>query len=568
MQVSGLGDAPVPNFERYARLTAETLGVPMALVTIVEDDRQVFPGAFGLPADVEAERSTPLSHSFCRYVVKDALPLVIDDARRDERLSDNPAIDELGVVAYAGFPLTGSDGHTVGALCAVDHRPRVWTDDELARLDDLAHLCSREIVLHEMTQHAADLEHRTQEVSGRTQLLLELSELLSDTLTLADVGSAVARAATLGLGCRRAGVWFRPDRNKPALHGVLDPPGREWAGRHAQVSLRQDCVVSRVYRSGHAIYCPDRESVRAAQGVFDDVDAAAAVPLLVSGDPIGVLVLTWDSPNRFATADRAILSALAVYTAQAVHRASLLDERMGAASTMQRALLTPLPTAPGLDLGARYRTAAANDQVGGDWYDATVLGDGSVTLMIGDVVGHDIRAAAAMGQLRSMLRALGWALDDPPSVNVGRLDRAAKDLSVSSLASLVYARLDPPDATTGRRRLRWTNAGHLPPLLVDAAGHSRLLDDGRAADMILGVLPDVERRDQDTVLEPGDTVLFFTDGLIERRDDSIDAGVQRLREALERQHARPVEELLDALLDEVVGISHADDLAVLAVRLR
>jgi serine phosphatase RsbU (regulator of sigma subunit) len=131
----------------------------------------------------------------------------------------------------------------------------------------------------------------------------------------------------------------------------------------------------------------------------------------------------------------------------------------------------------------------------------------------------------------------------------------------------VYARLDRPDPRTGRRRLRWTNAGHLPPVVVSSSGRSRVLGDAGPADTILGVRPDAPRRDQQVRLDPGDTDLFFTDGLIERRGESLDDGIQRLRDALERYHHRPVEELLDSVLGEVGGDTHADDLALLAVHL-
>ena len=562
MTVGSLTATPDPNLDRVARLATELLDVPVALVGLEERDRLVLPGAAGLPAGLDARRSAPLARSLCRCVVEDAGPLVIDDARGDARLPE-PAAAEVAVGAYAGFPVTDADGHVVGALCAIDHQPRNWTADELGRLEDLAQLCSREIVLHEITQRAAAAEPEPQSSATRAGVLLELSEVLADTLTMLDVGAAVVRAATLGVGARHAGIWFRPDRNEHSLRGALAPTSSwRWAQRWARIPLDSDHVVASVYRTGAGVFLPEGCDV-------DDHCAGAAVvlPLFSSGAVIGALMLTWADPHPFSDDERATLAALAVYAARAVQRASLLDERMGAASTMQRALLTPLPAPPGLDLGARYRTAAANDQVGGDWYDATVLGDGSVTLMIGDVIGHDIRAAAAMGQLRSMLRAFSWALDDAPSVNVTRLDCAARDLQVSTLASLLYARLDRPDPRTGRRRMRWTNAGHLPPVVVSSLGRSRVLGDAGPADTILGVRPDAVRRDQQVDLDPGDTVLFFTDGLIERRGESIDDGLQRLRDALERYHARPVEELLDSVLGEVAGTTHADDLALLAVHL-
>ncbi|WP_375484511.1 GAF domain-containing SpoIIE family protein phosphatase [uncultured Jatrophihabitans sp.] len=562
---------PVAGLDRLAHITSELLDAPVVLVSVIDEHHHAVLGGDGLPPRLARHRTVPLSLSVCREVVRDGCPLVIDDVRREPRWYDHPGVLEFGIAAYAGFPLTDSQGHVIGTLCAIDHAPRRWTHRELGLLDDLARQCARDLALHELTHRPAAVGESAQDASRHSRVLLALSETLSDTLSMADVAAAVARAAETGLGCRHAGIWHRPDRNHASLHSVRDP-GASWERLEelSQLPVAGAHPVAEVYRTGQAVFLPDEAAVSASRAGYpggDPLDrSAAAVPLVVGDTTIGVLALTWPDEVRVDDDLRTTVAALALYAGQAVHRASLLDERMSAASTMQRALLTALPSPAGLELGARYRTAAANDQVGGDWYDATVLADDSVTLMIGDVMGHDIRAAAAMGQLRSMLRALGWALDDAPSVNVARLDRAAKDLQVATLASLVYARLDRPDPSTGRRRLRWTNAGHLPPLLVDRRGHCRVLGTAGPADPVLGVLPEFVRHDHEVELRQGDTVLLYTDGLIEQRGESLEDGVRRLRGALERHHARPVGELLDSVLGDVVGVSRADDVAVLAVR--
>lgn len=121
---AGLPAASDPAFERFARLVRRQLGVPVSLVTLVSADEQVFPGALGLPEPWQSTRSTPLTHSFCRHVVHSGVPLVVPDARLDPRVHDNPAIDDLHVVAYAGVPLVDVDDRVVGSLCAIDDRPR------------------------------------------------------------------------------------------------------------------------------------------------------------------------------------------------------------------------------------------------------------------------------------------------------------------------------------------------------------------------------------------------------------------------------------------------------------
>src|SRR4051794_26339289 len=120
-----------PAFERFVRLVRRQLGVPVALVSLVDEEQQVFPGADGLPEPWQTSRRTPLTHSFCQHVVTAASPLIIEDARTDPRVEGNLAIPELGVVAYAGMPLTDLEGRVIGSLCAIDARPRRWTQDDL-----------------------------------------------------------------------------------------------------------------------------------------------------------------------------------------------------------------------------------------------------------------------------------------------------------------------------------------------------------------------------------------------------------------------------------------------------
>ncbi|MGW2588163.1 GAF domain-containing protein, partial [Streptomyces virginiae] len=131
--------------DRFARLVSRLLRVPVAFVSLVEEERQILPGLFGLPEPWAGSRTLPLSHSLCRYVSGE--PLIVPDARADERLRTDPAIEDLGIVAYAGMPLTDGDGIVLGALCAIDHEPRTWGEGEPADLEDLAAACSAELCL-------------------------------------------------------------------------------------------------------------------------------------------------------------------------------------------------------------------------------------------------------------------------------------------------------------------------------------------------------------------------------------------------------------------------------------
>ncbi|MGB3762632.1 MAG: GAF domain-containing sensor histidine kinase [Ornithinimicrobium sp.] len=140
------------SFDHYAELVRRIVGVPVGLISIIESQRQVFLGAEGLPEPWQTTRETPLSHSFCQYVVVDRAPLVISDARLDERLRTNLAIPDLGVVAYAGWPISDHSDTVIGSLCAVDGEPRNWSPAELKAVEHLATACSAELTQRELTR--------------------------------------------------------------------------------------------------------------------------------------------------------------------------------------------------------------------------------------------------------------------------------------------------------------------------------------------------------------------------------------------------------------------------------
>jgi hypothetical protein len=142
-------DSPAEeSFDRLTRLTSTVLNVPIALVSLVDDDRQFFKSGLGLYEPWASQRQTPLSHSFCQHVVESGRPLVISDAREHPVLRDNPAIRDLGVIAYAGVPLMTPSGNVLGSLCAIDHQPRHWTTEQVEILCNLAGSVLSEIALH------------------------------------------------------------------------------------------------------------------------------------------------------------------------------------------------------------------------------------------------------------------------------------------------------------------------------------------------------------------------------------------------------------------------------------
>ncbi|MCZ2857648.1 SpoIIE family protein phosphatase [Blastococcus sp. VKM Ac-2987] len=239
-----------------------------------------------------------------------------------------------------------------------------------------------------------------------------------------------------------------------------------------------------------------------------------------------------------------------------------------AAETLQRSLLSDPPEPDHLDVAVRYVPAAREAQVGGDWYDVFQQPDGSTVLVIGDVVGHDTEAAATMSQLRGLLRGIAYDDSSGPAEVLSRLDAAIEGLDLGAMATVLFGRLDPPGGDpSGGVRLRWASAGHLPPLVVAPDGSQQLLVPDRPG-LLLGVDPGRPRTGHMTVIEPGSTLLLYTDGLVERRDQVFDDGVELLGRALAELRDLPVATMSDRLIARLLPEGAEDDVALVAVRLR
>jgi len=238
------------------------------------------------------------------------------------------------------------------------------------------------------------------------------------------------------------------------------------------------------------------------------------------------------------------------------------------ALTLQRSLLSEPADPADLSVAVRYVPASQDSQVGGDWYDVFQQPDGATVLVIGDVVGHDTEAAACMGQLRGLLRGITYDSADGPAGVLTRLDRAIDGLQLTTIASVLVARLEQTDEErqAGVTRLRWSSAGHLPPVVAGPDGAVSVLDDARP-DMLLGVDAGARRQDHVLTVQRGSTVLLYTDGLVERRDQLFDDGITRLCEEFAAAWREPVDQLADRLLARLLPDRAEDDVALVAVRL-
>lgn len=555
------------SFDRFARLVRRQLGVPSALVTLVLDDEAVLPGALGLPEPYQSERRTPLSHTFCQFVTSDSRPLVVEDARVVPHLAALRAVDDIGVVSYAGFPIFDPQGRAVGSLCAFDGRPRPWSDEDLATLADLASACTSELRLRLARARAKRMQRVALAANRRSRLLLELSESFAAATSVRDVAERLSAVGT-GIGARYAGLAVLDASGTRLEYTTLDhlEPGVPASFRRMRVDAERGASIAARTREplffrDHAQYAA-RLPEAAALIASDDVEARAFLPVLAGERLLGVVTLAWEAAREFDDDAVQTKTAIASYVAHALDRVRLLEERHRVATTLQAAMLTELPSVRSAELAATYASATRTDQVGGDWYDAVVLDDDACVLMIGDVTGHDMRAAAQMGQLRSMLRTFAWCQDEPPAVLLRLLDRANRGLALHSSGTAVVARLD---RTPHGFDLTWSNAGHPAPLVLRADGSVETLD--APADLMLGVLPGTTRHDHRARLAHGDTLLLYTDGLVERRGTSYAERLAAARAALAEHTTTATSALPDALVRRLVS-DQRDDVAVLALRVR
>ena len=824
-----------PALERFARLVRRQLDVPVALVTLVSAEQQVFPGAVGLPEPWQSTRCTPLSHSFCQHVVRSGNPLVISDARDEPLVADNLAIPDLHVIAYAGVPLTDADGVVVGSLCAIDSRPRSWTDEDLAVLTDLAEACSAQLQLKAAQQRADEAAARTsrllaqQEVDrSRWSLALEAGQvgtfdldLTTGALTVddrllelsgtdraafsgrpedvyarvhpddvTDVVSRVRRAVEAGaaydaeyrivladgshrwvaargevlaggdgVGRRLVGVvhdtttvreplglaaealesmavgfiamdpaWVITQLNREAerisgyrreqllgrtlweafpgtvgtefeahyrraadtgqpvsfdayypepldvwvevravpsptglaLHFVditarallqqqaeraaarqqllgritedlvgsldadeaadrlarlvvpavadwcivtlidddqaagsrrglrpvawwhTDPGMLETVGAYAESrlgALEDDALISEALRTGQLQIVDSDATARVlpmfAPGPARDLvtalapEAVAVLPLPGRTGPVGLLSLVNGAARGPFTAEDLVTARhVAARAGLVLDSARLYRQQRGLAEGFQRSLLTAPPEPDHLQIVVRYVPAAQAAEVGGDWYDAFMQPGGATLLVVGDVVGHDVEAAAAMGQIRSIVRTVGALDHDGPAAVLRQVEEVMQTLQSGILATTIVARLEQTDGERGDglTRVRWSNAGHPPPMTVTPDGVVTVLTAERA-DLLLGVDPTAPRREREATLHRGAVVVFYTDGLVERRDQDLDQGLARLEATLAELAGRDLDELCDELLNRMLPAAPDDDVALVVVKL-
>jgi PAS domain S-box-containing protein len=420
-------------------------------------------------------------------------------------------------------------------------------------------------------------EEAARRATARTALLASVTAELSGAL---DGESALGRLAqlvvpTLADGCivtvvdregraRDIGSWHRDPQRRPLLE------------RYTEIRLDTLPLASPVGLALHS-GTSATEAVTAvldlmppgpARGILQALgpETAVVVPLPAEERTVGVLTLYQDPGRDVADDDLETLQQVAVHAGRAIERVHRQSQQAQLAEALQRSLLTDPPEISHATVVVRYVPAAEAARVGGDWYDAFLQRDGSAVVVIGDVVGHDTAAAAAMGQLRGLLRGIAHYSGAGPAEVLRGLDEAISDMHTDTLATAAVARFERADAEGGWTRLRWANAGHPPPLVLEPDGNVTVLG-ASFGDLMLGVDPAAQRCESVTTLRSGSVVLLYSDGLVERRGSTIDEGTDRLVQNLRALATRPLHDLCDALLRQMLHGTPEDDVALVAVRI-
>ncbi|MDQ0846896.1 SpoIIE family protein phosphatase [Streptomyces sp. V1I6] len=413
------------------------------------------------------------------------------------------------------------------------------------------------------TPSASSAETATDATPARLGVMyhvLQLGSALTEAVTAREVCEVISDQLLPAFGGQQLAIYVVRDGTMHLLfHTGHHEDFLDWL---EGVPLHARLPGTETLTSGTPLFIESQQDL--SQGYpgipTGDVRSWAYLPLIASSHPVGTCVLGFDEIHQFTERDRGVLTALAGLIAQALERARLYDSEFALARGLQQALLPHrLPVVPGIRTVARYLPGTSGMDIGGDWYDVIPTGSG-VSLVIGDVEGHSIAAAATMAQLRSAVRAFAAVGHTPGDVMAG-VNRTLIDLDPGLLASCCYIHLEPH----GHHAYAVT-AGHPPPLLrrPDATTNALELD--------IGPLLGVDRASAYPAtrinLPPGSVLALYTDGLVEERGTDINVGIDRLRASLAHTPADTPDELADRLLHNARGSSYrADDIALLLTEL-
>lgn len=472
-----------------------------------------------------------------------------------------PLFDD-GATAVSHIVAVGMD--ITDALSAQSERQaRLAAEaDALRRIDEAR---SRELSAAKASE--AEMRERLARLAGAALELLHAESIHDLARIVFDRGLRVLGAEGGEIVVRESGEF------RVAVSDRLLPHVRV---NYERLPLDSPVPAAHVARTGETLVLADEESGIAFAPEMAHIyantgrSAWAFVPLKVGARLLGSLAISWIDEHTPGENELGLIEAFAAQCAQALDRirATRAEEEsrqhmQQMVEAFQQSLLNRPKQSEALVLAARYLPAFRDAQVGGDWYDSFLTSDGAMLVSVGDVAGHDSDAAATMAQLRNLFRGLAMGIGAGPANLLFNLDASINNLELDAIATALVARIDAPD-NSSLAKVTWSSAGHLPPMVRLANGSVAVLTD--QPDLLLGVRPETARVEREFELEVGATLLMFTDGLVERRGEHLDQGLQRLAHAFGELGAQDLESLCDAIISTMVPGEPGDDVALLVMR--
>ena len=411
----------------------------------------------------------------------------------------------------------------------------------------------------------ARLSDELRDSATRNELLADFAQHLAQVRTVDELCDAVVERGGLPVGATVANIGLMDDVHRRVEFRPRTLFGSGAADGAGERGLDEELPATDAVRTRRPVllatpaevaeHYPGRVADGAAAG---GLEATAHLPLVrPDGAPLGAVGFGWDEPQQFTPTTRATLRTLAELCSQTLERTRLGEAEHRLVESLQHRVVTPLPGATGITIAQRYLPAARQVGMGGDWYEGIPVDDHRYALVVGDIAGHGITAVADMIQLRAIIGSLlrsGTPLEEVFPRVASLLHQGRSGLTATSCVAVVDTESDV---------VRFVSAGHLPPVLRGGDGSVRLLESGRQP--LLGV-PSRPVRPGAAPFGPGSVLVTYTDGIVERRDESIDASLRRLVDAVDLAAVTDVERFADDVIAQCLdGGPPEDDVALVVV---
>lgn len=540
------------SFAPVARLARQLLAAPISFVTVIDSAGDPSTHLLNLDESNAGDIDwNSLSVAIAKLTLANEGILEISDGRDDSSLA--ALVHKSETCACLAQRLVDITTEVCGVFGVIDRRQRVWTDQDRSTLADLSGFAVAEIE----RRHAMRLKFAQ---DHSTEQLLHLAKALTAAAGMEQMMQRTSRIAgdLVGASLANAAIVDSEAGDLQLHYGKAIGLGE--ANRSARLPLDVASPLGRAVITGVPVHVanPDEisrdfplEAVTAARA---SLQALAAYPTRQGHAAIG---FAWTHPVVFTDALRRTLATVAELFGLGLERASASDRDRVVAQRLQRSLLPGvLPYVPGAQTAAMYEAGAEHLEVGGDWYDILAAGPNRFVIGIGDVVGRGLHAAVTMGELRHAFAALVSRTDSLGAI-VENLDHLAQKVEGARLSTLVAASYEP---STGNLEL--ISAGHMPPMVRRSDGVVTQLPNGGPP---LGLGEDIKRSTIKTSLADGESLWLYTDGLVERRGESVDVGLGRLRMAIEQSVIIDGDAALREVY-EALGRPVSDDVAVVVLR--